>query len=129
MIFVHITSALAMGGMFFVLWGYLPLVWRLRDPVGRVLAVAVAVLALAWTLRSFWWDWARIFLGSNWPAVRDTMGGLDMNGAFNLLVIVSAYLFLRARLLAIPEPERAHWRWWNAWAHPAQRCIIPWRRK
>lgn len=114
---VQLSSAAAAGSMLLVLWAYLPLAWRLHDPLGRVLAAAATVLALAYLLRSAAWDWVHL------PS------GPTVNAVFNLLIVLAAYLFLRGRLLTIPEPERSHWRWWTAWAHPASRCLIPWRRK
>ncbi|MCW1932600.1 hypothetical protein [Pararhodobacter zhoushanensis] len=127
--FAQASSALAIMGMLFVMRAFWPLTRQQLDPFGRYTVAAVILLVSAKVLRSLWWDWARVVFGDSWPQMRDALGGVDFNAVFNLMVFAASVLFLRARLYAIPEPERARWRWWSAWAHPGNRCIIPWRKR
>ncbi|MCA2013996.1 hypothetical protein LCM17_21075 [Cereibacter sphaeroides] len=125
----QLSSLVAIVGLALVLRAYWPLTRQPLDGFGRLTINAVIVLTLAKALRSLWWDWARVFLGDHWPAVRDALGGLDVNTFFNLMVAYAAYLFLKARLHAIPEEDRHRWRWWNAWMHPEGSCVgRTWRR-
>lgn len=123
------VSLLSFVGIVLVIRAFLPLVFRVGDSLTRLLSAGIALFMVATALRAFWWDWFRLFLGDSWPSVRDTFGGITVNLIPNILTLIAVYLFFQVRFLVIPDEERRHWRWWTAWAHPANRCIFPWRRQ
>lgn len=123
------TAIIAMVGLFLVARGYWPLLRPgLGSPWADNIMKGVIIIAVTLTLRSGYWDVAQWALGPAWPPVRDALGGQTFSTAFNIPLIVGVYYILKSRLYLIPEDEREQWRWWSAWAHPGDRCVIDWRR-
>lgn len=128
-LFSTITAAAIVLCMGLILRAFHPLVTQRLEPFGEHMVKGLTYLAVGTMARASFWDILPDLLGSGWPAFRDALGGLAFNAFFNLIVLFATYHFLHARFFAIPEEERREWRWYTAWAHPGDNCIINWRRK
>lgn len=123
------TAFVAAGFISMVGVAYVPLL-RIGLASWMVLVFAgIIQWGCAMVLRSGYWDIGQFLLGEQWQAVRAMLGGQKFSALFNLLVISGAISMMRGRLLLVPERERKHWRWWNAWGHPWWRCRFTVRKK
>ena len=90
---------------------------------------AAALWGVAFALRTIWWDQVRLVVGYDqfleWSA---GIGGVEINTAFNLMVILGGYQFCQFLRQTIPAKDRPHWPWFMAPFYPA-RFVMFWRRK
>ena len=124
-----ISAIMVVGGFVTILRGYAPLVFGSIDSFGRNIVLAVVIISAACVSRLFFWDILQFSDAEKWVSFRDAVGGNGVNLFFNAPLLISIYLLLKARLFAIPEDERVHWRWYTAWMHPEKTCFIKWSRK
>lgn len=123
------TSILAAFGMALVARAFFPLIkGQVSDFAGHMIK-GVVIVAIVIFARSLYWDGAQFFLGDQWKAVSAALGGQKFSTVFNLPIFWALYHFMQARLEIIPDDERDEWRWWSAWAHPGDRCVINWRKR
>lgn len=104
------SSLLAICGVALLAIGYRHSLFS-ADPATRWFSRSMALLAASIFGRRLTWDLM-------YPIVSGDVDQRPLNVVFNTIAIVAVYAGLRARLMLIPEGERADWRWWNAWAHP-----------
>ena len=105
----HITSLflLILAGL--AARAFIPNLYSQMTPAAGSLAWGFFWFCFGGIGRSFFWAWLRVLAGEHWLTVRNAVGGLHANVAFDLAMIFGLYLILRARLLAIPEEERGKW--------------------
>lgn len=127
---INVISAVgAILMMLMVARGFVPLLsFGLARWVNWVL-VGVISLLLTLAMRLIHWDMVAFAMGSDWENYRAMLGGKEFNAVFNVLTMIACFAMLRGRLLLIPEEDRHRWRWWSAWLHPRDSCIMRWRRK
>lgn len=126
---INFLSSVAVAIAFaFVARGFWPLMRPRFTDFSFHMMRGVFLFAVVVIARSVYWDVMQVIAMENWPTIRDALGGQKFSTAFNLPLLFCAYDFLYARWLLIPESERSHWRWWNAWMHPSRLCIIRWRK-
>lgn len=105
------SSLLAICGVALLAIGYRHSLFS-ADPATRWFSRSMALLAASIFGRRLTWDLLH-------PIVSGDVDQRPLNVVFNLIAIAAVYAGLRARLLLIPEEDRADWRWWTAWAHPS----------
>lgn len=105
------TSLLSMLGVMALAYGYRASMFS-DDQATKFFARSMALLALVIFARRLAWDIIH-------PVVTGEVDQRPLNIAINLVTLVAVYAGLKARLLLIPDNERARWRWWNAWSHPS----------
>ena len=105
------SSLLAIVGVALLAFGYRHSLFS-DDPATRWFSRSMALLAASIFGRRLTWDLMH-------PIVTGDVDQRPLNVVFNLIAIAAVYAGLRARLMLIPEEDRADWRWWTAWAHPS----------
>lgn len=104
---IHNITAIAlliMGG--FVARAYIPTLRSRMTPPATALTWGFFFFSLGSVGRSAYWSLGRVLMGDHWLTLRDALGGLTINVAFDAFLILGFYCALRARLLALPEEDR-----------------------
>lgn len=104
--FHHISALVTLALGLWVARAYVPNLLAAMTPPAASLAWGGLLFAAGSVGRAVYWSFGRVLLGDEWQFVRDALGGLNVNIAFELFMMAGLVLILRARLLAIPEGER-----------------------
>jgi len=104
--FHHISALVTLILGLWVARAYIPNLLAQMTPPAASLAWGFFFFALGSIGRAVYWSFGRVVLGEQWAGVREALGGLNINMAFEAFLLAGLVLILRARLLAIPENER-----------------------
>lgn len=105
------TSMFSIIGVLVLAYGYRASLFS-SDPITRMFARSMALLAIGIAARRMAWDIIH-------PIVNGEVDQRPLNVVINIVTIFAVYAGLKARLMLIPDEERANWHWWSSWAHPA----------
>lgn len=126
---VGFIAAINALGYFAVIWAFRASFRELRSATWWF-ATGFMILAGAIITRGLWWDVFMPLFRLNAPdaAAWWTLHvGRYMNVVFGLMKMSAFFCALKCREMLIPEAERGHWRWYNAWLHPTAIRLLPWR--
>ncbi|WP_299558743.1 hypothetical protein [uncultured Sulfitobacter sp.] len=104
--FYNVSASLSLVLGVLVGVAYIPTFRRRPRPVAMRLVWGGTFIIFGSVMRSNYWANVRYLTGENWPAFRDAIGGLNVNVASDAFLIAGFYLFLSAKLHAIPERDR-----------------------
>ena len=104
--FHHISALVTLILGLWVARAYIPNLLAQMTPPAASLSWGFFFFALGSIGRAVYWSFGRVILGEQWTGVREALGGLNINMAFEVFLVAGLVLILRARLLAIPENER-----------------------
>ncbi len=113
----HITSLalLILAGL--AARAFIPNLYSQMTPAAGSLAWGFFWFCFGGIGRSFFWAWIRVLAGEHWLTVRNAVGGLHANVAFDLAMIFGLYLILRRGCL--PSRKR------NAGSGTSSRLHVP----
>ncbi len=107
--------------MFWVLRGMVPMLAYRQRRLAWHLAAAAVLLMAGGAGRSIYWEGLSIvFDGEARRAIRGAFGGMNVNLAFNAMLIWSGLHWLKVLHLLIPEDERPGWSMWAAPCWPSR---------
>ena len=94
---------------------------RSASDIVRHMSISIFCVVSAFAWRSIFWDAVPVWVDDNWPVLRDSIGGREVNNLWNLVFAYGCYRALRALQLMVPEEDRPKWPFWIAWLYPPRR--------